>query len=215
MDGRGRRQGLRLRNRGRPTLQEIELSKSFQERVLTPLRQRFLALRATVTVTPCSGLATPTALVDVTGTGFTPSVTVVVVECVPPVTSAANCDAATASFTTATGTGTISLVGFVVHESITIAGVPVTCLSSGNCSVLASTFPQTATTPANDETIGFSAPPSPSPTPVTPVLPAAGSGGPPGAGSQVGLLLGIAALLLAPLVVALARRRYQDHKPVA
>ena len=193
---------------------------------------------ATVTVDPCSSLATPTALVNVTGTGFTASTTVAVVECVPPVTSSANCDLSTVSFTTASATGTISLVGFVAKQNITTGtNGSVTCLPSGNCSVLASTFPQTATTPANDETIGFSAAPSPSPTPVVspspspppgvilaaspspspiPALPKAGSAGSPGAGSQkVGLLLGIAALLLAPLVVALARRRYQDHKPVA
>jgi CSLREA domain-containing protein len=49
----------------------------------------------------------------------------------------------------------------------------------------------------------------------TPVLPKAGFAGSPGAGSQVGLLLGIAALLLAPLAVALARRRHPDDNPVA
>jgi hypothetical protein len=49
----------------------------------------------------------------------------------------------------------------------------------------------------------------------TPVLPKAGFAGSPGAGSQVGLLLGITALLLAPLAVALARRRHPDDNPVA
>jgi hypothetical protein len=49
----------------------------------------------------------------------------------------------------------------------------------------------------------------------TPVLPKAGFAGSPGAGSQVGLLLGIVALLLAPLAVALARRRHPDDNPVA
>lgn len=53
---------------------------------------------------------------------------------------------------------------------------------------------------------------SPSPTPA---LPKAGSAGSPGAGSQVGLLLGIAALLLAPLAVALARRRHPDDNQLA
>jgi hypothetical protein len=52
-------------------------------------------------------------------------------------------------------------------------------------------------------------------SPSTPALPKAGSAGSPGAGSQVGLLLGVAALLLAPLAVALARRRHPDDNPVA
>jgi CSLREA domain-containing protein len=55
---------------------------------------------------------------------------------------------------------------------------------------------------------------SPSPSPI-PALPKAGSAGSPGAGSQVGLLLGVTALLLAPLAVALARRRHPDDNPVA
>jgi hypothetical protein len=48
---------------------------------------------------------------------------------------------------------------------------------------------------------------SPSPTPA---LPRAGSAGPTGAGSQVGLLLGLGALFLAPLAVGLSRRRRPD-----
>jgi Neocarzinostatin family len=171
---------------------------------------------ATVTVTPCSGL-TNLESVTVTGTGFTPSTAVAVVECVPPVTSTANCDLSTLSFTTATAAGLISFVG-AVHESITIAGVPVTCLSSGNCSVLAQTQSAAGVNaPANDETIGFAVAaspspspvvsPSPSPTPVVilalsppaPALPAAGSAGSPG---PSGGSVPVEALLLAAVASA-------------
>jgi CSLREA domain-containing protein len=62
------------------------------------------------------------------------------------------------------------------------------------------------------ELVVLAASSSPSPTPA---LPKAGFAGSPGAGSQVGLLLGIVALLLAPLAVALARRRHPDDNPVA
>jgi len=169
----------------------------------------------------------------VTGTGFTPGAPVAVVECVPPVTSTANCDLSTVSFTTATGTGTISLVGFTVHEGITIAGLPVICLPSGNCSVLAQTQSAAGVdAPANDETIGFAVAaspspspvvspvvsPSPSPTPVVilaaspspspaPALPAAGSAGSPGpSGGSVPVDALLLAAVASAVVGALAWR---------
>jgi hypothetical protein len=102
----------------------------------------------------------------------------------------------------------------------------VTCDSSGNCSVVASTFPQTADTPANGETIGFAVAaspspspvvspvvsPSPSPTPVVilaaaPALPAAGSAGSPGpSGGSVPVEALLLAAVASAVVGALAWR---------
>ncbi len=114
----------------------------------------------TVSVQPSTNVADG-QVVTVTGSGFTPSATIAVVECQAGAVSESGCDISTAEFsTTASSSGDFS-TPYIVSRNIQVGLGTIDCAVSGACALAAANFANISENASTSLTFDPTAPPPP------------------------------------------------------